>query len=499
MNAENATHQPRQPRIVVVGAGVSGICATIQLLQAGFTDITVCEKGDEFGGTWRENTYPGLACDVMSRVYQFTFAKNPDWSHLFSPGSEIKDYLAEVARKYGVDHHTRFGTQVTTAEFAAGEWWITTAEGQRTACDFLVCATGYLHHPRLPDITGLQQFVGSTFHSARWNHETVVQGMRVGVIGTGSTGIQLVSAMAGVAAHLVLFQRTAQWIVPAVNWRYSRIAKFAHRRIPMLGNLAYRFGQQPYGLIARATARPGLQRRLIGWACARYLRTVRDPELRRKLTPDYAPMCKRLVMANGFYRAIQRPDVELVTASIDHVAPDGVVTVDGSRHKLDVLVLATGFDAHAFMAPMAITGPNGVTLEQVWADGPRAFEGMMLPGFPNLFLMNGPYSPFGNHPIIAISEAQAHRIVWWARRWRNGEFSSVEPTDAAMARFHDRMRAAMPGTVWTSGCQSWYLGKDGLPELWPSTGQEYEELIARHPDHADYQLDRWPVAAKVVS
>ncbi|WP_324192655.1 NAD(P)/FAD-dependent oxidoreductase [Nocardia transvalensis] len=473
-----------------MGAGVSGICLAVRLRRAGFDDITLFEKGGDYGGTWYHNTYPGLVCDVPSRYYQFTFAMNPEWSSLYSPGTEIQRYLAHTARAHGLAPHTRFHTEVVGAEFADGRWRVGTFDGRIEEFDFLACATGFLHHPRIPDIPGLGGFRGPVFHSARWDHSVSLRGRRLGVIGTGSTGTQLVRALAGTVPRVVLFQRTAQWILPTVNRRYSPLAKAAHRRWPALGSAAYALNRMIFELFSRGLVSPGPVRELITRVCERNLRGVRDTELRRRLTPHYPPMCKRLVVSDGFYRAVQRDDVELVTAGIDRVVPEGVVTTDGALHEIDILVLATGFDAHAYMRPIAITGTDGRTLDRAWAAGPRAFEATMMPDFPNLFMLIGPHSPIANHPLTAVAEAQSRRVVSWIRRWCAEEFDTVEPTEAATRRFNQELRAASPGTVWAAGCSSWYLGKDGYPELWPRRPSEFEAMMARPPDPADYHLGR---------
>lgn len=480
----------KEPRIAIVGAGISGICMGVALQRAGFTDFTLFEKAADFGGTWHANTYPGLVCDVPSRYYQFTFAMNPEWSQLYSTGPEIKNYLAGTARKHGLHKHTVFGAEVVGAEFEDGAWTVRTSGGTVERFDFVMCATGFLHRPTRPDIAGLDDFGGTVMHSARWNHEVDLTGKRVGVIGTGSTGTQLVGALAGRVPKVVMFQRTPQWILPTVNRAYSRVTKQAYRRIPLLGTAAYYVNRGFFAAFSQGLVHPGRVRKFIQWVVARNLRSVKDPELRAKLTPDYEAMCKRLVVSDRFYSVVQRPDVELVTSGIDHIKPYGVVTADGQLHELEILLLATGFDSHAFMRPMAITGTDGRTLDQAWADGPRAFEGVMMPDFPNLFMLVGPHSPFANHPLTAVAEAQSARIVGWLQRWRAGEFATVAPTAAATDRYNKQMRAAAPSTVWTTGCQSWYLGKDGVPELWPWTPGRYEKLIRSRPNPIDYHLDR---------
>lgn len=480
----------RNPRVAIVGAGMSGICLGITLQRAGFHNFTIFEKADRLGGTWRENTYPGLACDVPSRFYQYSFAKNPDWSHVCSPGGEINEYFTRVARDHGLDAYMRFGTEVVDARFVDGAWEVTTSTDEVGMFDFVVCVTGVLHRPRTPAIAGLDSFAGHAFHSARWDHNVELTGKRVGVIGTGSTGAQIVTALAGNVAQLSMFQRTPQWIFPLPNPRYSALTKALHRRIPLLDTVGYRLVREVLDLIFGATVSPGWQRDLISQICRVNLRTVRDPKLRQALTPDYEPMCKRLIFSSGFYGAIQRDGVDLVTAGIDRVEPRGIVTADGRLHELDVLVLATGFDAHAFMRPMAVTGRDGLTVERAWADGPKAHLGITMPGFPNLFMMMGPHSPFGNYSLTAMAENQADHILGWLRRWCEGEFDTVEPTAETTDRFNQEMRDAMPNTVWATGCQSWYLGADGLPELWPWTPRRYTEMMLADPDPAEYRFDR---------
>lgn len=327
---------------------MSGMCVAITLLSAGITDVCIYEKADDVGGTWRDNTYPGLTCDVPSRLYQYSFAKNPNWTQMFSRGGEIQDYLRGIAERYGLRHRIRFGATVVSARFDDGRWVLRTDSGTESTVDFLISATGVLHHPRIPPIAGLDDFRGTVFHSARWDHTVPLLGRRIAVIGTGSTGVQLVCGLAGVAGKVTMFQRTAQWVLPWPNPRYSKLARVFHRAFPCLGSLAYKAYSLSFETFAVALSNPGLHRKLVGAVCRASLRRVRDPRLRRALTPDYEPMCKRLVMSGGFYRAIQRDDVELVTAGIDHVEHRGIVTDDGVLHEVDVIVLATGFDSHAF-------------------------------------------------------------------------------------------------------------------------------------------------------
>lgn len=478
------------PAVAIIGAGMSGMCMAIKLRQAGITDVTIYEKASEVGGTWRDNTYPGLSCDVASRFYQYSFVPNPAWSHFFSPGAEIQAYFVKVADDYGLRDRIRFDTEIVDATFAEHKWRIRTAAGEQQEVDFLISAAGVLREPRYPNIAGLHDFGGAVMHSARWDHSVQTTGKRVAVIGTGSTGVQIVCGLAPTAQRLTLFQRSAQWVVPFPNRPYSKMADPLRKRLPILGRLAYETYRALYELLLHALVRPGWQRTLLGEACRANLRTVRDPELRRKLTPDYQPMCRRLILSGGFYRAMQRDNVDLVTDAIDHVEQRGIVTADGVLHEVDVIALATGFDAHAYMRPMRLTGQDGITIDKAWADAPRAHLTVAMPGFPNLFMLMGPHSPVGNYSIIAVAETQADHILGWIDRWRRGQFDSVAPTQAATDKFNAEMRQAMPGTVWTTGCTSWYLGADGLPELWPWTPARYRARLGAPPIPDDYDLAR---------
>ncbi|WP_317493827.1 NAD(P)/FAD-dependent oxidoreductase [Haloechinothrix sp. LS1_15] len=474
---------PRDPSVIVIGAGMSGIGLAVKLKHAGITDVTVLEKADDIGGTWRDNTYPGLKCDVPSAFYQFWFDRNPDWSHFFSHGAEIHRYFRDVVDRHRLWPHIHLGTEVTSATFSENRWRVTTADGAVREADFLVSATGVLHRPVVPDIPGRDAFTGAAFHSARWDHSIPLAGKRVGVIGTGSTGMQIVTALAGEVGELTLFQRTPQWVLPIPNWRNGRVTRRLRCSVPGATALEYRLVRAIFGIFVAALIRPGWQRRAVSAACRAYLRTVGDPELRRKLTPDYQPMCKRLVICSGFYRAVQHPDVHLAAEGIERIEPSGVATTDGRHHELDVLVFATGFDSHAYLRPVELTGPDGRTLSQEWAGGARAYRTVALPGFPNFFMLMGPHSPVGNFSLIPVAEVQADYVIAWIQRWRRGEFTAAAPTAEATDTYNAWLRAAMPDTVWTTGCDSWYLGPDGTPEVWPLSPQRHAAML-RQP-HTD--------------
>ena len=481
------THK-RSPKVAIIGAGMSGICMAVKLQDVGIDTFTIFEKADDVGGTWRDNTYPGLTCDVPSRYYSYSFRPNPKWSHLLPPGPEILAYFHQVADERGIRPHIRFGVDVTSARYDGGMWRLTTSDGEET-CDVLVTATGVLRVPRYPEIPGMETFAGPAFHSSRWDHSISLPDKRIGLIGTGSTGVQITAELGGKVRQLKIFQRTAQWIYPMPNVRYSRLTKGVLSRWPRLNALGYWFWGIIFARIfGRAPIRPGFPRRLVQAECRWNLRfSVRDPELRAKLTPKDQPMCKRQVMAGHFYRSVQQPGVEVITDPIDHIEPRGIVTADGTLHELDLLVYATGFDARAYVRPLEVIGEGGLALDEAWADGPMAYRSVAVPGFPNLFMLMGPHSPIGNQSLIPIAEDQANYAMWWIKQLRDGVVRAAAPTEAATKEYNESMKAAMPQTIWVTGCSSWYLGKDGLPELFPWTPETHRQLLSQ-PVLADFDV-----------
>jgi len=477
-------------RTIVIGAGMSGILSAITLQEMGLDDFVVYEKADRLGGTWRENTYPGLSCDVPSHFYSYSFALNPEWSRRFSPGAEIQAYFEDVARRYGVDARIRYGQEVRRCAFEDGRWRVETAAGTRDEADFVIAATGVLHHPAYPNFPGLDRFEGPCFHSARWDHDVSLAGKRVGVVGTGSSAIQIVAAVTDEVAELRLFQRTPQWIAPVENPAYTELEKETFRQSPeaiaAVRDEVSRALTEGFANELGNVDSPMLK--MIHDACVTYLETsVRDPELREKLRPSYRAACKRLIMSDGFYEAIQRPHATLVTEAIERVEPRGVRTRDGRLHELDVLVLATGFRVDQFVRPMEVVGRGGVILDTVWAEGPFAYMAIAVPDFPNFFMLNGPNAPVGNFSLIEVAELQVAYVRQLVERVRSGECREVSPTHDAMARFDAERREAAKWTIWNSGCKSWYLDASGLPTAWPWTFDRFREEMSA-PRLDDYEL-----------
>jgi cation diffusion facilitator CzcD-associated flavoprotein CzcO len=466
---------------------MSGVLSAIKLTEAGYTDFAVYEKGDRVGGTWRENTYPGLSCDVPSHLYSYSFALTPDWSRRYSPGPEILAYFERVAKERNVLPRVRFGDEVTCCTFVDNGWEIETAGGRRDRADVVIAATGVLHHPNIPALPGLDSFAGAWFHSSRWRHDVELDGKRVGVIGTGSTAIQVVSALVPRVARLSLFQRTAQWVMRLENPAYTDEEKRAFARDSSNLRGLHEQLSQMFGVFANAIVdadSPGMK--MIEEGCKANLETVRDPELREKLRPNYRAACKRLVVSSDFYEAIQQPNAELVSAPIECVEPGGVRTNDGILHELDVLALCTGFKADAFMRPMSVVGRDGHTLAQAWDPRPNAYMSISIPDFPNFFMLNGPNGPVGNFSLIEVAELQFGYILQLVERLQCGACREISATRDAMDAHEAARTDAAQHTVWMTGCRSWYLDDRGVPAVWPWSFDRFREEMAA-PKMAAYE------------
>lgn len=480
----------RKLRIAVIGAGASGMMALIKLREAGFPDVTIYEKADELGGTWRDNRYPGVTCDVPSHGYRYSFEPNAEWSRVCAPGPEILGYLKDVATKHDVERFIRYGQEVIRANYRDGKWEIETTDGPQGSFDAVITATGVLHHPTYPDIPGREDFEGDAFHTSRWKDGLPLKGKRVGVIGTGSTATQITGALVGEVAHYSLFQRTAQWIAPLPQGPIPEEQKALFRARPELLQSEYeRISHENNSKFAAAIvgANPRAYEKLVE-VCKEHLETkVRDPELRAKLTPDYAVGCKRLILSENFYDAIQHPNAELVTEPIERIEAKGVRTKDGRLHELDVLVYATGFNTHQLMRPMQVKGQGGRTLDEVWAEGNRGYLAVTVPGFPNWFMIGGPNSPIGNFSWLLTAERQFGYALRLIEKLRDGNIAEIAPKREAAERFNDEVRAALPGTVWATGCRSWYIDKHGNIASWPFTFEKFEDDM-KEPRWDDFEM-----------
>jgi cation diffusion facilitator CzcD-associated flavoprotein CzcO len=470
--------------VAIVGGGFAGVGAATMLRRAGYRDVTVFERAERVGGVWHHNTYPGAACDIPSHLYEFSFAPNPHWSRRYAPQAEIQAYLEDVASGLRV----RTSTEVTSARYAGGRWELQTSGGPFSA-DVLIAACGQLSTPSVPPIPGLDSFAGPAFHTARWDHDVDLDGRRVAVIGTGCSAIQVVPAIASRVAQLDVYQRSPGWTIPRWDFAYSERARRAFERFPLLQRLdrASIFAIQDFGAYAM-TKRRWLLKGLRAAGLLQIRRAIRDPQLRRKVTPRDEFGCKRIMLTDDWYPTLTRANVELVTDRIERVTAGGVRAADGRERPADVLVLATGFASHDFVAPMRIAGRDGRTLAEEWGDVPRAYLGVTVPCFPNLFLLYGPNTNGGTGSVISTIEASVNHVLAALAELRRARATTIEVRREAADAFDASLREALAGTVWHSGCTNWYVDEHGNdPNQWPWTWSEYRRRTASL-DPAAYAL-----------
>ena len=481
--AAHASPPPRHVRVAVIGAGFGGLGAGIRLRQAGLTDFVILERAASVGGTWRDNTYPGCACDVPSHLYSFSFALNPDWAHSFSRQPEIWHYLEDLADRYGLRSHLRFGAEVTGARWDAGQarWRLRTAHAGLTA-DVLVSAAGPLSEPRLPDIPGLADFPGDVFHSARWNHGARLDGKRVAVVGTGASAIQIVPEIQPRVARLVLFQRTPAWVLPRHDRAITGPERWVYRHVPpaqRLARLGNYLAREPAA--GAFVAKPGVLKTAQRIAERHLARSVTDPVLRAKLTPNYVMGCKRILLSSDFYPALVRPNVEVAGAGLARVDGRAAIAGDGTARDVDVIILATGF--RAVEAPIAgrITGAGGVTLAETWGGDMRALRGTTVPGFPNLCLVIGPNTGLGHSSMIHIIESQLRYILDYLATLDRTGAAALDARPGAQERWCADIERRMASSVWaTGGCLSWYLNAAGHnTTLWPGSTLRFRRATRR--------------------
>jgi cation diffusion facilitator CzcD-associated flavoprotein CzcO len=477
---------PDWVRVAVIGAGFSGLGMAHGLLESGIDDFVVLEKAEAVGGTWYHNTYPGCACDVPSRLYSFSWALNPEWTHSFSRQPEIQAYLEGVTDRFGLRNHLHLGCEVTSLEWSAdaAEWRLDTTAGLLRA-QVVVAGSGPLHDPRLPEVPGLFEFPGKVFHSAQWDGKTPLDGLRVAVVGTGASAVQIVPEIAPRAAHLTVFQRTAAWVTPRGDRRFSDFERRLYRRIPVLNRLA-RWGV----FVAREALVPGFTRypKLLGgtqWAARRNLaKAILDPELRRALTPSFRIGCKRILLSNDYYPALARPTTTVVPAALASIDGSTLVGADGTRHEVDAIVFATGF--HVTDPPIAAHIPvtEGGSLADRWAHGGmRALQGMSFAGVPNFFLLAGPNTGIGHTSLVLVIEAQVASIVE-ALGYMEGQGADVLSAKVeAQDAYSDDVARRMATTVWQSGgCASWYLDAQGRnTTLWPGSIAAFRSAVRFRP------------------
>jgi cation diffusion facilitator CzcD-associated flavoprotein CzcO len=478
-------------RIGIVGAGFSGLCAAIRLGRAGFEDFVLFERGPDVGGTWRDNTYPGCACDIPSSLYSFSFELNPHWTRMYPLQAEIWGYLRRIVRKYGLRGRIRFHEELIEAQYdeSPARWTLLFRSGRTEAVDVLVNATGPLSKPAFPAIQGSATFPGPAFHSSAWRHDVDLRGKRVAVIGTGASAVQIVPEIAREAGQVTIFQRTAPWVLPRRDRPLARWERALYRSVPFAQRLlrwAVYLRQEllVFGFLGNAS----LQRRMRSWAEWLIARQVQDERLRANVIPDYAPGCKRLLVSNDWYPALARENVELVPEAVARIEGARLIGARGTAREADVLVYATGFAATDFVAPMKVRGRGGEELSATWKGGAASHLGITVAGFPNLFLLVGPNTGLGHNSIVFMIEAQVNYLVRALRMMRRASLGTFELHPETQQRSYHSVQERMKRTVWMTGCRSWYLSADGRNDtLWPGTTIGYWWKTLRF-DSANYRF-----------
>lgn len=456
--------------VAIIGSGFAGLCMAIQLKQAGREDFVILERGADVGGTWRDNHYPGAACDVPSHLYSLSFEPNADWSRKYPTQPELYAYLQGVAGKYGLRPHIRFDTSVESAQFdeEQGRWLVRTSQGSLTA-RVVVAGNGGLAEPRLPDIPGVENFRGKTFHSSRWDHDYDLRGKRVAVIGTGASAIQFVPEIARQAGRLDVYQRTPNWIIPRPDRAYSALEKALFRKLPITRQLHrdaiyWSHEARVMGMVLH----PGLMKLFQKVAEGHIRRQVKDPVLRQAVTPNYTIGCKRILISNDWYPALGRDNVDLVTDGIREVRGNSIVSADGTEREIDCLIFATGFYATENPIAEVITGRDGQTLAQAWADGEEAYLGTTVHGFPNLCFIVGPNTGLGHSSMVFMIEAQVRYIMGLLDHQAETGEAVLEVRDRVQADYNRDLQRRLSGSIWATGCNSWYKHRSGkITALWP--------------------------------
>jgi cation diffusion facilitator CzcD-associated flavoprotein CzcO len=480
------------PEIVIVGAGLAGICAAINLLKHGFRDFVIVEKGAGVGGTWRYNTYPGSACDVVSLMYSFSFAPGRDWESMYAQQPEILSYIEKVFDDYGLGAFTCFNTEVLSYTFDddTDRWRVETVDGRVLRPRAVIAGIGALHQPHVPSFPGMADFQGETCHSMHWDPGTDVRGKRIAVIGAGASAVQIVPAVAEEAKQVYVVQRTPQWVLPKPDRKINRFERFLFRALPASQKLYRAFAYWSHELAIVLFMHPKLLKVLEGASLRTLRQQVPDPELRSRLTPEYTIGCKRILLTSDYYPALARDNVELVDSPVKGFERQGIRTGDGQLHEVDIIVYATGFATDNRLANERITGRDGLSIQEAWRDGMHAHLGTTIPKFPNFFLMMGPNSGGGSQSILFVIEAQAHYIAQCLRMMRDTGASRLEVRADVERDFNKWLHAKLAKSVWNSGgCDSWFLDRSGHNrQAWPGSSVDYWRRT-RRPRRDWFHLD----------
>ncbi|MEU3920664.1 NAD(P)/FAD-dependent oxidoreductase [Streptomyces sp. NPDC029004] len=486
--------QREHVRVAVIGSGFGGLGAAVRLRREGITDFVVLERAGSVGGTWRDNSYPGCACDVPSHLYSFSFAPNPDWPRTFSGQEHIRAYLERVADTFRLRSHIRLDHEVLMMRWDGGElrWEIETSQGTMTA-DVVVSATGPLSDPKTPEIPGLAGFPGKVFHSSRWDHDYDLRGKRVAMIGTGASAIQIVPAIQPQAAKLTLFQRTPPWVLPRMDRKITGVERWLHRQLPFTGSA--RRGLL-WGIrelqVSAFTKRPNELGLIESLAKANIAKSIKDPALRARLTPSYRIGCKRILLSSDYYPALAQPNVDIVASGLSEVRGSSVVAADRTETEVDAIIFGTGF--HVTDLPIAerVVGADGITLAESWKDGMQSLRGATAAGFPNWMTIIGANTGLGNSSMILMIESQLNYMADYLRRLSVlGGRAALAARPSAVGAWNRRVQERMERTVWKSGgCNSWYLDANGRnTTLWPGTTGEFRRET-RRVDLSEYEVVR---------
>jgi cation diffusion facilitator CzcD-associated flavoprotein CzcO len=477
--------------VAIIGAGFAGIGAAIRLKDRGITDFVVYERDTRVGGTWRDNTYPGAACDIPSRLYSYSFAPNPDWSHTYSGSAEILGYIEGMVDRAGIEPHIRFEHTVTGVVYdkAAGEWTVSVAGRDPVRARAVIVASGPLANVSLPDIPGIDTYEGKKIHSARWDHEYDFAGKKVAVVGTGASGVQIVPELVKIADSVKVFQRTAGWVLPRYNSTTADWLKDIYKTVPLAEKLmrsAWFWGHEsvalgvvwdtPFTRLVEAVSRANLRAQ------------VKDPWLRRQLTPDFSAGCKRLLMTSDYYPALQADNCKLITWPIARLSPKGIRTVEGIEHRFDAIVFATGFDVSKTGTPFPITGVDGRVLAAEWSRGAYAYRSVAVSGYPNLYFTFGPNSGPGHSSALVYMEAQIDYITEAIGKLLQFGWKALDVRPEVQARYNEQIQRRLQSTTWNSGCQSWYLTEDGFnATMFPGFATQYVNQL-KALDLRDYRI-----------
>jgi len=490
VNAQSETGS--DPSIAIIGAGFSGLAMAYQLRQRGFENFTIFEKADEVGGTWRENTYPGVACDVPSHLYSFSFDQNPRWSERFSQGGEIQDYVRESARRLDLYPQIRFSKTATRASHDGKGWHISFADGETAHAEILISGLGGLHVPNVPDIAGQDSFSGHRFHTARWDHKVSLTGKRVAIIGSAASAVQVVPSIAPQVSRLDVYQRTPNWILPRGNYRYPDWVKSALGAFPSVQAL-YRqfiFNLLDLRFPAFKDKDHWMKRHVERRFRAHLDAHINDPELRAKVMPDYPLGCKRVLISDDFYPALAQPHVHLITEPIAAINDTGVVSGNDAQRDVDVIVYATGFKTFELMDALDVTNADGFNLREAWADGIAAHKTLSIPKFPDFFMLLGPNSALGHNSVVLMIEAQTKYIGALLEARRRHGLTNLHPDRFAAQQYDDRLQSQLGDRVWAGGCKSWYLDDNGRNyTLYPDSVRAYFRDL-KAPDLREYEFER---------